>query len=188
LIRVTKQEESRASKRIYRVARIASVIAVLSLMPVLTIIDHTIRGMQLTWLGVLIGLVIALCTTLILKNKFPEAYFDQRRTWNMHVCVFVTFLTLVPSVANYINHYAANTEITPQVYKIDEVTEAVSYNNGNSYKVYFLFIYMNNKRERFEIYKNLFDKLTNGGQVKLYVQHGALGYDYVKKFEAPDSW
>ena len=160
----------------------------LSLIPVLNIIDRTIRGMQLTWICVLIGFVIALCISFILKKSKPEAYFNQRRTWNLHVCFFVGFMALVPSVANYINHYGASTEITPQVYKVDEVTKAESYNHGNSRTVYFLFIYMNNKRERFEIYKNLFDKLTNGGQVKLYVQHGALGYDFVKKFEAPDNW
>jgi hypothetical protein len=181
-------QESSLSKGVYLVARIISVIGALSLMPVLNIIDHTIRGMQLTWLCVLIGVVIALCTTLILKNKIPEAYFNQRRTWNLHVCFFVAFMTLAPSIANYINHYGANAEITPQLYKVDEVSEGISYNHGDSHKVYFLFIYMNNKRERFEIYKNLFDKLTNGGQVKLYVQHGALGYDFVKKFEAPDNW
>ena len=136
------QQETNLSKRIYFIARIISVVGTLSLIPVLNIIDRTIRGMQLTWICVLIGFVIALCISFILKKLKPEAYFNQRRTWNLHVCFFVGFMALVPSVANYINHYGASTEITPQVYRVDEVTKAESYNHGNSRTVYFLFIYI----------------------------------------------
>jgi hypothetical protein len=187
LTRDEYEQQHGKGKTVYLVARIISIVGVLSLMPVLNIIDHTINGMRLTWSGVVVGLVIATLCTVILKKKKPEAYFDKRRTQNLNVSFFVGFMALGASLGNYINWGLADKELVCQTYKIDTVSSAESYSEGTGSRVYYVFIVINNKRERFQVWKNIYDKISATGSINVYVQHGALGFDYVKTFKVPDA-
>ena len=156
-------------------------------MPVFNIIDHTIQGMRLTWIGVFIGLVVATLCTIVLKKQKPGAYFDKRRTQNLNVSFFVGFMTLGASLCIFINWGFADKELVCQSYKIDTISSTESYSEGSGSRVYYVFIVINNKRERFQIWKNIYDKISDSGRIDLCVLHGALGYNYVKTFKIPDT-
>lgn len=169
-----------------RFAKIFLLVGLLSILPtiMLNMIDRTIHGMRLTWIGILIGLVLALLVMLILKKRYPNPYAYDKL--NIHICFFVGFMSLCPALCNYINIGFSNPEITCQSYTLVEKTSTRS--NGRHFTMTpncYIIIYINNRKEHFQVYNSIYEKLHEGGQVKLYVKHGALGFDYVEKFEAP---
>ena len=82
--------------------------------------QNTIFGLKLVWYSVLIGFIIAVFTTIILKLKRPSIYYDSNRRITVHFGLFLGFCILTPALTIFINHIFANNLVSCKNYTIEE--------------------------------------------------------------------
>ena len=140
--------------------------------------DNTIGGTQFFWTYALIGILIAAVVTAILKLKSPSVYFESSRRFTVHFGLFLGFFLTTPATASFINHYFSDSRIDCTKYKIVRKSTG-----GNRQKASWLFLQINGHEERFDVARNLWNSVNEGGLVVLCTKKGQLGHDFVDEFK-----
>lgn len=146
------------------------------------VIDNTINGTTFFWKSAFIGLAIAALLTIILKLTNSSVYDESSRRYSVHFGLFIGFFLFVPAIASYINHtYSENNE-NCKAYEIVRKSTG-----GKRNKSSWLFLKIDyNSEERFDVSRSFYDKVSEGGQVKLCTKKGKLGYEVVESFKRID--
>lgn len=144
-------------------------------------IDNTISGTKFFWTYALAGILIATVVTAILKLKSPSVYFESNRRFTVHFGLFLGFFLIVPATASFVNHYFSDSIINCNQYKIVRKSTG-----GRRNKSSWLFLQINGHDERFDVSRNLWNSVGEGGLVVLCTQKGKLGYDFVEKIKMVD--
>ena len=143
--------------------------------------DNTIDGSKFFWTYALTGVLIAVVTTAILKLKSPSVYYESSRRFSIHFGLFVGFFLIVPATASFINHYFSDSRIECKEYKIVRKSTG-----GKRDESSWLFLKIKGHEERFDVSRNLWNSVNEGGLVVLCTQKGQLGYDFVEEFKTVD--
>jgi hypothetical protein len=143
--------------------------------------DNTIGGTKFFWTYALIGILIAVVVTTLLKLKSPSVYFESSRRFTVHFGLFLGFFLFVPATASFINHYFRNSIIDCKAYKIVRKSTG-----GKRQKSSWLFLQINGHEERFDVTRDFWNSTTEGGLIVLCTQKGKLGYDLVEEFKTID--
>ena len=143
--------------------------------------DNTIGGTKFFWTYALVGVLIAAVVTAILKLKSPSVYYESSRRFTVHFGLFLGFFLIVPATASFINHYFSDSTIDCKQYKIVRKSTG-----GKRDESSWLFLKINGHDERFDVSRNLWNSVNEGGLVVLCTQKGQLGYDFVEQFKTVD--
>ena len=147
-------------------------------------IDNTLNGMKLFWVAGFSGIGVATILTILLKWKTPSVYHESKRRYAIHFGLFVGFFLLLPAIASFTNHYFAKETVTCKNYPVDRKSMGGKRNQSS-----WLFLKLENgDEERFDVSRNFYDKVSEGGQVKLCTKKGKLGFDFVTNFKTVDDW
>ena len=145
--------------------------------PVLQILlPNLIQELYFSLLFAGAGLVVGYFVHDYLKNKFTGFFDDSDRKGAILLKTYVGCLILTLCIAAFVNQKTAI--LKPQT-KIYRVTDKSSTYKGKSY----LWLEINGKNKRFEPKKDEREKLKTGDSTKVLVGTGALGFDYILKFE-----
>jgi hypothetical protein len=139
---------------------------------------NTVGGTYFFWTYALTGILIAAVVTVILKFKSPSIYFESSRRFTVHFGLFLGFFLIVPAAASFINHYYSDSRIDCNEYKIVRKSTG-----GKRQKYSWLFLQINRHEERFDVTRNLWNSIDEGGLVTLCTKKGKLGYDFVEEFK-----
>jgi len=141
--------------------------------------DNTIHGIKLFWIAGLVGILVAIIATVILKATNPSVYYESTRRYTVHFGLFGGFFFLSTTLAGFVNHYFASPTAFYKNYKI----ESKSISSGRSTEYFFFLKMENGDEERFSVGKTRYDNFEEGENIKLCLLKGKLGYDYVMAFE-----
>lgn len=144
-------------------------------------IDNTIGGSRFFWTYALTGVLIAAVTTAILKLKSPSVYYESSRRFTVHFGLFLGFFLIVPATASFLNRYLSDNRIDCKEYKIVRKSTG-----GKSNESSWLFLQIDRHDERFDVSRDLWNNVIEGGLVVLCTQKGRLGYDFVEEFKTID--
>lgn len=166
---------------VYRFATVFFFVGLVSEIFEIKRMDNTIGGTKFFWTYALLGVLIAIVVTKILKLISPSIYYESSRRFSVHVGLFLGFFLIVPATASFLNHYFSDSRIDCKDYKIVRKSTG-----GKRNKSSWLFLQINGHEERFEVTRNLWDSVNEGGLVTLCTQKGQLGYDFVEEFKTVD--
>lgn len=141
--------------------------------------DNTINGIKLFWIAGLVGVLIAILLTTILKTRFSSVYYDSKRRYTVHFSMFVGLFLLSTAVTGFVNHHFADHTIFCKKYSI--IRKSTSSSRTTEY--YFFLLMENNKEERFSVDKTLFNNFEENEQIELCMRKGRFGFDYVTEFK-----
>ena len=144
-------------------------------------IDNTIRGTSLFWTYAIIGVLIAIVVTAMLKHKSPSIYSDSSRRFVIHFGVFLGFFLIVPAIASCVNHCFNERSIDCNEYKIVRKSTG-----GKRKRSSWIFVQINGRVERFDVARDFWNGLNERGLVVLCTKKGRLGYDFVERFKGAD--
>jgi hypothetical protein len=146
------------------------------------IIDNTLGGSALFWKSAFVGIFIAIILTIILKLTKSTVFDESDRRFSVYFGLFIGFFLFIPALASFINHTFSDNKIDCQTYQIARKSLG-----GKRDETSWLFLHMNNNSiERFEVNRNFYERVYEGGEIKLCTKKGKLGYDFVVKFETLD--
>ncbi|SHF73031.1 hypothetical protein SAMN05444377_11727 [Flavobacterium fontis] len=154
------------------------IVGLIGLMFEIRKFDNTINGIKLFWTAGLVGVLIAIILTVILKTGFPSVYYESKRRYTVHFGLFVGLFLLSTAVAGFVNHHFADQSTFYKKYAI--IRKSTS--SGRSTE-YFFFLIMDNKEERFSVGKTRYHNFEEGEQIELCMQKGKFGFDYVTEFK-----
>lgn len=140
--------------------------------------DNTINGIKLFWTAGLVGVLIAIFLTIILKTGFPSVYYESKRRYTVHFSLFVGLFLLSTAITGFVNHHFADQTTFCKKYTI--IRKSTS--SGRSTEYFFYLIMENNNEERFSVGKTRYNNFEEGEQIELCMQKGKFGFDYVTKF------
>lgn len=144
--------------------------------------DNTINGTKFFWIAAIIGILLAIILTVVLKTKFPSVYFESKRRYTVHFGLFLGFFLIIPAILGFINHHFADINKNCKHYLITR--KGIG---GSRSKEYFINITLeNNIEERFSIGKTRYDNFEEGERIELCTVKGKLGFDYVTEFNKVD--
>lgn len=142
------------------------------------IVDNTLNGSALFWRSAFVGIAIATVLTIILKLAKSTVYDESSRRYSVHFGLFLGFFIFTPAAASFINHYYADKTEECKIYNI------VRKSTGPKDDASWIYLKVsNNSEERFDVRPELYDRVSEGGQVKLCTKKGKLGYDFVSAFK-----
>lgn len=141
--------------------------------------DNTINGIKLFWTAGLVGVIIAIFLTIILKIGFPSVYYESKRRYTVHFGLFLGLFLLSTSVTGFVNHHFADQTTFYKKYTI--IRKCTS--SGRSTEYFFYLPMENNNEERFSVGKTLYNNFEEGEQIELCMQKGRLGFNYVTEFK-----
>lgn len=52
-------------------------------------LDNTIHGMNMFWKAASLGILLAVCITILLKRKYPSIYYESSRRIGVHFGLFL---------------------------------------------------------------------------------------------------
>jgi len=140
--------------------------------------DNTIHGLSLFWRSGFLGIIIATIFTIIIKNKSPSVYFESKRRYVVHFGLYMGFFLFTPALASFINHTFADNNLSCENFEVVRKSTGGSKHNSN-----WLFLRIKDDTiERFDVPGELFDKVSEGGEVQLCLKQGAIGYRVVTEF------
>lgn len=145
-------------------------------------IDNTLNGMKLFWIAGFSGIGIATILTIILKMTNPSVYYESKRRFAVNFGLFVGFFLLLPAAASFVNHYFADDIVICKSYLVERK------NTGGRGSSWLYLKLENGDKERFHVSREFYDKVSEGGQVKLCTKKGKLGFDFVTDFKTVDDW
>ena len=141
--------------------------------------DNTINGIKLFWTTGLVGVLIAILLTIILKIGFPSVYYDSKRRYTVHFGLFVGLFLLSTAVLGFINHHFADQTIFCKKYPI----KRKSASSGRSTEYFFYLLMENNNEERFSVHKTLYNNFDEAELIEVCMQKGKFGFNYVTEFK-----
>ncbi|MFV0146063.1 hypothetical protein OBJ68_12795 [Empedobacter falsenii] len=141
--------------------------------------DNTINGIKLFWTTGLVGVLIAILLTIILKIGFPSVYYDSKRRYTVHFGLFVGLFLLSTAVLGFVNHHFADQTTFCKKYPI----KRKSTSSGRSTEYFFYLLMENNNEERFSVHKTLYNNFDEAEQIEVCMQKGKLGFNYVTEFK-----
>jgi hypothetical protein len=143
--------------------------------------ENTIFGMKLFWQSLIIGVLIAIITTILLKWKHPSIYQESNRRISVHFGLFLGFAFFLPALAIFINHIFADKVANCKIYKIDHLSKG-----GKGNRTSYIYIAMEGQEQRFKIKSALYYELSSKTEVRLCSRQGKLGYEFVEEFLVAD--
>ncbi|MHA3789872.1 hypothetical protein ACX0HA_16815 [Flavobacterium hauense] len=163
-------------KFMYRLSAVMFPLGMFTLLFEMNRIDRTIGGMSLFFNWAFIGVGLALALIIILHIVRPSVYHESKRRMTIYAGFLFGWFLLFPSVASFINHaFAVDTIICKSYFIVRKDT--------GSKGTMFMFLKTDaDDKERFDISKELYDKISGGGWITLCTKEGKLGYKVVTKF------
>ena len=136
--------------------------------------DNTINGTKLLWNASIIGIVVAITLTIILKIIKPFAYFVSNANY---ICLFFGIFFLITALFCFINyHYADNQKVYCKTYT---VIRKGNYRGGGD----FIDVKLDdNTEKRFSIGKKRNNSFKVGETVEVCIVKGLFGHDFATKF------
>lgn len=123
------------------------------------------------------GGLISFLIAWIYYKKFPVFFDKKERGYFVAVWMFFVPLLIIFHVTAWYNNLSPSPDLKKERMAINDRGENYRYRNK------YLFLIINNKKTRFELSKQQFEKIKNEDSLLITVKKGALGYAYVDKFE-----
>lgn len=152
-------------------------ISLVCLLFELRILDSTFNGSGLFWKAGFLGIPIAILITIILKATNPSVYFESKRRYMVHFCLFVGCFFWAAAGGSFINHFYAKNEISPKEFTL--IKKSIG---GGRHNSHFIFLDTKPSEERFEVKESFYETLNEGETLLLDCKKGRLGYDVVVAF------
>ncbi len=142
-------------------------------------IDNTLNGVTLFWRAGGCGVGVAVLVTVLLKLLTPSVYDESKRRYMVHFGLFVGLFLLAAALGSFINHRFADNQETCVNYTV--IRKGTG---GKRNKSSYLFIKVESlHEERFEVSRDFYNEVIEGAPVKLCIQKGQLGFDFVTTFK-----
>jgi hypothetical protein len=141
--------------------------------------ENTILGTQLFWKSGLLGILLALLTTVIIKKTNPSVFHVSSRRFAVYSALFIGFFLFTASLGCFINHFFSDKSIVCKGYEIIRKSKGGKRNNESR-----LFLKIgNNSEERFAVTDRIYDLAHIGEEIQLCTKKGKLGYEFVMEFK-----
>ncbi|MFN8250773.1 MAG: hypothetical protein U0V75_02735 [Ferruginibacter sp.] len=141
-------------------------------------IDNTRNGVGFFFLFAVLGLLLCIPFYILIYKTIPDLKQDKRvsKQWTSNLFgLGMGFFFLTPAIASYINrtHLVGSNDC--KEYKI--IRKGSS---GGRYHEYYLFVQIDNDEERLTIFKPLWETFNERQGIRLCLEKGILGFDYIK--------
>jgi len=140
-------------------------------------LENTIGGFKFFWAYALLGVLMFIVITAVLKIVRPSVYADSHRSFSVHGGLFLGFFLLLPSTASFVNRHFCNTAIACRAYNVQEKSTG-----GKQNRASWIEVQINGQEERFTVSRRLWNSLDEGRPVVFCTRQGLLGYDFVEEF------
>ncbi len=171
----SEKEPTKFNKFIYPFSSFFVFFSLILLIFEIRNLENTFLGTKFFWNYGLIGIGIAIITTLFLIKFSPETFNESKRRYTVVFGTFVGLFLITPSISSFLNHYYSNNEIKCNYYKI------IRKSSGN--KTYSIYVNISSKNEEcFKIKKPLYESLADGDTLNICSKEGWLGYKYATGF------
>lgn len=137
----------------------------------------TIFAERLIMISFLFGLVIAAIVTLIIYLRKPSIYYESTRRLTVHFGIFFGISLLFSALAIFTNHLISDNIISCNIYTVEQKSKIGRYNSP------WIYITIENKKERLKISSKLYDSLDENGKVNICTKKGLLGYRFVDEIK-----
>jgi hypothetical protein len=180
-IQFTLQKDAEAwsagEKRLERVVDASIILLLMAGYPAGKILlPNLIRELHFSLVFAGAGLLLGYFVHEFLKNKFTGFFDGEERKWGILLKIYVGCLILTLSTAAFINFKTAGIHTLSKTYKVTKTS-------SNYKKTRYLWLEIEGKNKRFEPKQSEWEKLQAGDSTKVLIGTGALGFDYILKFE-----
>jgi hypothetical protein len=142
-----------------------------------TPIENTIKGGQLFWRSAFLGLLGSVGLVLLLKRIFPTLLNETNRRFSVLWGFMIGFFLFVPAAVSVVNRRFAPAGVDTEGFLIVE-----KFTIGRNNSSYHVKLDIRGEVERFKISKKTYDGVSIGDSLRLTMNHGFLGYDFVEEF------
>lgn len=163
-------------KFMYRFSAVMFPLGMFTLLFEMNKIDRTIGGMNLFFNWAFIGVGVALAVIILLHITNPSVYHESKRRITIYASFIIGWFLLFPAVASFANHAFAADTVTCTSYQV------VRKDTGSKGSRFMFLKTETDDEERFDISKELYNKISGGGRVTLCTKQGKLGYKVVTEF------
>ena len=141
-------------------------------------IDNTRNGVGFFFLFAALGLLLCIPFYVLIFRTVPDLKHGKRvsKQWTSNLFgLGMGFFFLTPAIASYINR--------THLVSTDDCREYKIISKGSSsgrYHEYYLFVQIDNDEERLTLFKTLWETFNEGQSIRLCLQKGILGFEYIK--------
>lgn len=147
-------------------------------------IDNMLNGIKLFWISGLLGIIAAVVVTSILKLRAPSVYYESKRRYTVHFGLFAGCFLLFPAAASFINRNFADGNTICKNYLIQRKSTGGKRNQSS-----WLFLKLENgSEERFDVSRDFYNQVKEGGEATLCTKKGKLGFEFVTNFKTAENW
>jgi hypothetical protein len=169
------QSTNKTDKTIQNAIAYFCVAALFFLLSQLNTIDNTIGGMSLCWQGARYGLCASIAITILLLLLRPSVYYGIKVMISMLLAIFLGPAMLCAATLHFINSHYAEKNIYCNSYKIIEKA------TGKKARRMLFIKTPRADKERFEVSKDIYNSVHEGGYIQLCTKKGKLGYHFITR-------
>ena len=164
-------------KRTYQFASVLLVITIIPVSVTGRLIENYLNWKPIFFHILILSPFLGMAGNQLWK-RFSSVHFEEKE--KEHAVTAASFL--VPILLGFhamvaINHLKESPEIMAK--KVFVQRKSTNDLKGNNY----VFLEIDNKKTRFELKKNDFEKISAGDSVTIHIKKGGLGYAFVSRFE-----
>lgn len=137
--------------------------------------DNNLVGVSFFFLFFAIGLLIGYILNILIEKKLPE-YLINSASYKTIEGSFFAFALILPALANYYNRTYPLSKPEYRSYKVVEKSKS---NYKSSTYTYWLYVDIDNDKERLLTNEETWDKVRESSYVKLGIATGGLGFPFV---------
>ena len=143
--------------------------------------DNNLSGVTFFFLFFAIGLLIAVFVGTLIEKRLPDYLKNDEKTYSVVRGSIFTLTFLLPGIANYYNRTYPLSKVNYETFKVVEKTKS---NYRSSSYTYYLYVDINNEKERLLTKEEIWNSVNEYGYVKLGIATGGLGFKYVSEIRA----
>lgn len=144
----------------------------------LTHLENTRHGTAFFFLFGFIGVLLSLPFYRLIYKTVPDlkARLKIKTHWESKLFMLgLGFFLLIPAIACYVNR--TNVKYTASCNECEVIRKEKT---EGKYFHYYLYVQINNNEERLSVSKPFWEAIQKGQNIRLCVQQGILGFEYIK--------
>lgn len=183
---IPKKPLTKREKWINRLAQTISLIfGIIAMLSCVEIgeMDNNLSGVTFFFLFFAVGLIIAILAGRLIEKKLPDYLKSDKKTYSVVRSNILTFSLILTALANYYNRTFPLTKPEYKTYQIIEKSKS-SNRSGSSTYTYYLYVDINNDKERLYTNEETWNNVNEYGHVRLGITTGGLGFKYISEIRA----
>ena len=143
--------------------------------------DNNLSGVTFFFLFFAVGLILAVLAGTLIEKRLPDYLKSDEKTYSVVQGSILTFSLILPALANYYNR---TFPLTQPEYKTYQIIEKSKSNYKSCTYTYYLYVAINNDKERLYTNEETWNNVNEYGYVKLGITTGGLGFKYISEIRA----